>query len=85
MEEIRVASEWGAVVSSVGKVCHRRSNAVHECKGDNLASPLISVAYNNIFILTSISLSESKQSFPGQLIFSPDIQYYALYENLLEQ
>lgn len=65
VKEIGVVSKCGAVVSSVGKVRNRRSNAVHECKGDNLASHLVLVPYDKKFILTSISVSEIKQSFSG--------------------
>lgn len=63
VKEIWVVRESGAFISRVGKVCNRRSYAVHECNRDNLASPSVPVNHEDILNLTSISVSESKGGF----------------------
>jgi hypothetical protein len=63
VQEIRVVRERGAVVSRVGKVGNRRTDAIHECNRDNLVSRSVSVGHKHESVLTLILVSESKQIY----------------------
>jgi hypothetical protein len=67
VEEIWIVTECGAVVSRIGKVYNRRTDAIHECNRDNLAIGSVSAGHRHENALTLMLVSENKQSFSCHL------------------